>query len=86
MLLLQGEPGALFYIIKEGEAVVYTETATAGGAAGGAAAGGTPGGRRRINQLFKADFFGEQALLADEPRWVVVLVLGRRGKVRYRAL
>lgn len=26
------------------------------------------GARKRVNQLFKADFFGEGALLADEPR------------------
>ncbi|KAL4446356.1 hypothetical protein ABPG77_003163 [Micractinium sp. CCAP 211/92] len=50
----QGEPGDLFYIIKEGEAVVYQDT------------GG--GSRKRVNQLFKADFFGEGALLSDEPR------------------
>lgn len=55
---LQGEPGDLFYIIKEGEAVVYQDT------------GG--GSRKRVNQLFKADFFGEGALLSDEPRCVGV--------------
>lgn len=26
------------------------------------------GGRKRVNQLFRADFFGEGALLSDEPR------------------
>ncbi len=26
------------------------------------------GARKRVNQLFKADFFGEGALLSDEPR------------------
>lgn len=54
---LQGEPGDLFYIIKEGEAVVYQDSGA--------------GSRKRINQLFKADFFGEAALLSDEPRWVL---------------
>ncbi|PSC70618.1 cyclic nucleotide dependent kinase [Micractinium conductrix] len=49
----QGDPGDLFYIIKEGEAVVFQDS------------GGT---RKRVNQLFKADFFGEGALLSDEPR------------------
>lgn len=58
---LQGEPGDLFYIIKEGEAVVYQDT------------GG--GSRKRVNQLFKADFFGEGALLSDEPRWGLGWVL-----------
>ena len=31
------------------------------------------GSRKRVNQLFKADFFGEGALLSDEPRWVAGL-------------
>jgi hypothetical protein len=55
----QGEPGDLFYIIKEGEAVVYQDSGA--------------GSRKRVNQLFKADFFGEGALLSDEPRWVAGL-------------
>ena len=50
---MQGDPGDLFYIIKEGEAVVYQST---------------PQGTRKVNHLFKADFFGERALLCDEPR------------------
>ena len=49
----QGDPGDQFYIIKEGEAVVYQQTAQ---------------GTRKVNHLFKADFFGERALLTDEPR------------------
>ncbi|BDA41611.1 cGMP-dependent protein kinase 2 [Coccomyxa sp. Obi] len=49
----QGEPGDQFYIIKEGEAVVYQQT---------------PQGMRTVNKLFKADFFGERALLTQEPR------------------
>lgn len=36
-------------------------------------------GRRKINQLFKADFFGERALLSDEPR------CGRQAAGRGRA-
>ena len=35
------------------------------------------GSRKRVNQLFKADFFGEGALLSDEPRWVRGIRLGR---------
>jgi cGMP-dependent protein kinase 2 len=50
----EGDAGDLFYIIKEGEAVVYVNT---------------PQGRRKVNHLFKADFFGEKALLSDEPRY-----------------
>ncbi len=51
--MLQGDPGDQFYIIKEGEAVVYQQT---------------PQGMRTVNRLFKADFFGERALLTEEPR------------------
>ena len=57
---LQGDPGDLFYIIKEGEAVVYQST---------------PQGTRKVNHLFKADFFGERALLCDEPRSVASILL-----------
>ena len=49
----QGEAGDYFYIIKEGEAVVTIEDHE---------------GTRKVNHLFKADFFGEKALLSDEPR------------------
>lgn len=28
----------------------------------------TPQGTRTVNRLFKADFFGERALLTEEPR------------------
>lgn len=54
-VIKQGEPGDLFYIIKEGEAVVFQNT---------------PQGLRKVNHLFRADFFGERALLCDEPRSV----------------
>jgi len=47
----QGDKGDLFYIIKDGEAMVYEGV-----------------DRRKVNHLFKADFFGEKALLSDEPR------------------
>lgn len=50
----QGETGDYFYIIKAGEAVVYQETAE---------------GSKKVNHLFKADYFGEQALLTSAPRW-----------------
>lgn len=57
-MYMQGDPGDLFYIIKEGEAVVYQFT---------------PQGTRKVNHLFKADFFGERALLCDEPRSPLLL-------------
>jgi cGMP-dependent protein kinase 2 len=52
-VIVEGDKGDLFYIVKEGEAIVYQNT---------------PGGQRKVNHLFKADFFGERALLKDEPR------------------
>ncbi len=58
--MVQGDPGDLFYIIKEGEAVVYQAT---------------PQGTRKVNHLFKADFFGERALLCDEPRYCALTLL-----------
>ena len=51
---MQGEAGDQFYIVKEGEAVVYQST---------------PQGVKTVNRLFKADFFGERALLTQEPRY-----------------
>ena len=50
---MQGEAGDLFYIIKAGEAVVYQDA---------------DGGPKKVNHLFKADYFGEQALLTSAPR------------------
>ncbi len=50
---VQGEAGDQFYIVKEGEAVVYQST---------------PQGVKIVNRLFKADYFGERALLTQEPR------------------
>lgn len=54
----EGERGDLFYIIKEGEAVVYQTT--------------PQGQQKKVNHLFKADFFGERALLQEEPRMATV--------------
>lgn len=53
-VIVEGDKGDLFYIIKEGESIVYQSTAQ---------------GARKVNHLFKADFFGERALLKDEPRY-----------------
>lgn len=53
----QGDPGDLFYIIKDGEAVVYQKTEQ---------------GEKKVNHLFKSDFFGERALLSNEPRTATV--------------
>lgn len=50
----------------------------------------TPNGNRQVNLLFKADFFGEKALLSDAPRnatveartQLVALVLNRQDFIR----
>eukprot|EP00798_Chlamydomonas_sp_ICE-L_P023624 gene23624-9152_t len=52
-VIKEGETGDKFYIIKDGEAVVFA-------------------GDKEVNRLFKADFFGEHALLKDEPRKATV--------------
>jgi hypothetical protein len=68
-VVVEGEAGDFFYIIKEGEAVV-TQAA--------------PGGRRvKVNHLFRADFFGERALLVQEPR--IATVGGLCALLRLRA-
>jgi cGMP-dependent protein kinase 2 len=54
----EGEPGDYFYIIKEGEAVVFQT--------------GPAGRQHKVNHLFRADFFGEHALLVSEPRMATV--------------
>lgn len=62
-VVTQGDPGDLFYIIKEGEAAVHQETAR---------------GTKLVNRLFKSDFFGEAALLKREPRMASVEALSDR--------
>ncbi|MEW5300411.1 MAG: hypothetical protein WDW36_003342 [Sanguina aurantia] len=52
-VIVEGDKGDLFYIVKDGEAFVFQNTAT---------------GQRQVNHLYKADFFGHRALLSDEPR------------------
>lgn len=54
----EGEQGDYFYIIKDGEAVV-TQT-------------GPDHRQHKVNHLFRADFFGERALLVQEPRMATV--------------
>lgn len=57
LVIKEGDPGDLFYIIKEGEALVYQKTEQ---------------GEKKVNHLFKSDFFGERALLSNEPRTATV--------------
>lgn len=58
-IIVQGQPGEHFFIVKAGEAIVYQADAN--------------GERKRVNHLFKADYFGEQALLRSEPRTATVV-------------
>jgi cGMP-dependent protein kinase 2 len=57
-VVVEGDPGDYFYIIKEGEAVVFQS--------------GPGGQQRKVNHLFRSDFFGERALLVQEPRMATV--------------
>lgn len=68
-IVREGDPGDYFYIIKEGEAVVFQS--------------GPDGRQHKVNHLFRADFFGERALLVQEPRMATVSAVslqpGHRG-------
>lgn len=57
MVIRQGDVGDRFYIIREGEGAVFMTDDK---------------GRRKVNHLFKSDFFGEAALLSNEPRTATV--------------
>ncbi len=63
-VIVEGDVGDKFYIIKEGEAKVVA-------------------GDKEVNRLFRSDFFGEQALLQDEPRWAGGAREGGQGNVRW---
>ena len=116
VVVREGEPGDLFYIIKEGEATVLQNVPASGGGSGGwvedgnmvgtatsSAAITSAGqqqpnkptahpstssttvhgkssplpGTRRVNQLFRSDFFGEAALLNSAPRTASVVTVTR---------
>lgn len=62
----QGEPGDLFYIIKEGEATVLQTSPNVST---------EPAHPRKVNQLFRSDFFGEAALFTSTPRAASVVAV-----------
>ena len=61
MVIKQGDKADLFYIVKGGEAIV---TVTENGL------------ERKLNHLFRGDFFGEKALLNNAPRTATVTARG----------
>lgn len=67
-IVSEGETGDYFYIIKEGEAVVFQT--------------GPNGRQHKVNHLFRADFFGERALLASEPRMATVSATRQMSQIR----
>mmetsp|Transcript_3054 Transcript_3054/g.10741 ORF Transcript_3054/g.10741 Transcript_3054/m.10741 type:complete len:729 (-) Transcript_3054:1526-3712(-) len=57
----QGEAGDLFYIVLSGEAIVTEKDGVK---------------EKKVNHLFRGDFFGEQALFTNKPRAASVTVSG----------
>lgn len=77
-IVREGEPGDLFYIIKDGEATVLQSGGNGqAGADAMASPNANPVGVRRVNQLFRSDFFGEAALLNSAPRTASVVAVTR---------
>jgi len=60
VICTEGEPGDAFYIIRSGAVIVFTTR---------------EGEEKRLNELYRGDFFGEMALLTGEPRSATVRAL-----------
>lgn len=74
----EGDVGDLFYIIKDGEATVLQGTAQNSPAETAAADPASSSAKpRRVNQLFRSDFFGEASLLNSAPRTASVVAITR---------
>jgi putative ABC transport system ATP-binding protein len=58
VIVRQGDRGDDFFVIRQGKAVVTIEDAASGS--------------RTVNELGKGDFFGDRALVSDEPRSATV--------------
>jgi putative ABC transport system ATP-binding protein len=58
VIVRQGERGDDFFLIRQGKVLVTMEDG--------------PSGSRQVNELGKGDFFGDRALLRDEPRSATV--------------
>ena len=59
-IVRQGDPGDKFYLIRRGTVRVLVDDGS---------------GPRRVNELGKGDFFGDRALLTDEPRNATVVAV-----------
>lgn len=62
IVMSEGDVGENFYLIEDGEAVVYRDV---------------DGKRHEVNRLKKGDYFGELALLHDKPRAATVIANGK---------
>lgn len=62
IIVRQGEPGDRFYIVMRGEVEVWRDDEN--------------NERKKVNHLFRGDFFGEHALLRKEPRAASVFASG----------
>jgi putative ABC transport system ATP-binding protein len=61
VIVRQGERGEDFFLIRRGKVLVTIEDA--------------PSGPRKVNELGKGEFFGDRALLRDEPRSATVTAM-----------
>jgi len=62
VVIAQGAYGDVLYLVEEGTAVAYRADDKAG-----------PGGRKEVNRHSAGDFFGERALITDEPRAATIV-------------
>eukprot|EP00931_Biecheleriopsis_adriatica_P103473 TRINITY_DN7829_c0_g1_i4.p1 TRINITY_DN7829_c0_g1~~TRINITY_DN7829_c0_g1_i4.p1 ORF type:complete len:803 (+),score=202.33 TRINITY_DN7829_c0_g1_i4:69-2477(+) len=58
-IINQGDPGHEFFVIRSGEASVHVTT--------------PEGGKKKVATLKSGDYFGENALLRDEPRTATII-------------
>jgi cGMP-dependent protein kinase 2 len=65
----QGDTGDRFYIVMGGEVEVWREDES--------------GQRSKVNHLFRSDFFGEHALISNEPRAASVYAAGESNVLLY---